>query len=94
MHRPRRVWLSDQERRALRAIEEGIATTDPELARTLDGSDRPPRRPWRRSVVVLLAFLALGLLVADVVLQTGGAMLLLVVPLAVLWYVVVRARAG
>src|SRR5688500_14236318 len=94
MHRPRPVWLTDQELRALRVIEDAFATDDPELARLLGGGGPCVQRTMTGSLVRAMTamLLVIGLLLADVVVQTDGAMLLLLIPPAIWWFGTAMAR--
>jgi hypothetical protein len=96
MFKPRPVWLTDQERRALRSIAEVLATEDPALAKLLDSTPMRRRHVLRRypraRLIIIFAVLALVLLAADMILQTNGAMLLLLLPMAIWWFASSRTR--
>jgi hypothetical protein len=94
MREPRPVWLTDQERHALRLIEEALTSDDPRWAGRMDGSGTSrPRflglRMSRALVVIVRILLVVALLVLEVILQTGGALLLLVIP-AIVWRYAMR----
>jgi DUF3040 family protein len=90
MYRPRRVSLTEAERRKLRAIEEALAADDPALAGLLDGtiqstrSRRRVRRMGLTYIVSAVVLLALGVVTADPGLLSLGLVLLVVAPLVVL----------
>lgn len=92
MHEPRRVSLTDRERRTLRSIEEDLAADDPGLAGLLRDGGRRARRTARAVLLVSSVIGAFGLLLADVVLQTRGAMLLLAFVPALWWLARTSAR--
>jgi DUF3040 family protein len=90
MYRPRRVSLTETERRKLRAIEEALVADDPELAGLLDGTDESTRsrRRIRRMgltyIVSAVVLLVLGMVTADSSLLSLGLVLLVVAPLVVM----------
>jgi hypothetical protein len=93
-----RVRLTVRELRALRTIEQALAAEDPVLAGLL-ASGRPRRRRFlprmnRATRITAGALLMFALAAADVVLQTRGAMLLLIVLLGLWWFVSARTRGG
>jgi hypothetical protein len=94
------VWLTEQERRVLHAIEDALTAEDPTLALLLrgpalpvpesrPGPERRMRRIARAGLAVAVALLVLGLVLADPGLQSAGAVLLL--PVA-LWRVAATLR--
>jgi Protein of unknown function (DUF3040) len=90
MYRPRRVSLTETERRKLRAIEEALAADDPALAGLLDGtiestrSRRRTRRMGLTYIVSAVVLLVLGMLTADPGLLSLALVLLVVAPLVVM----------
>ncbi|QJY47967.1 DUF3040 domain-containing protein [Pseudonocardia broussonetiae] len=89
----RRVWLTEQERRRLLVIEEALSEDDPALAGLLGaGGPRARRSVTRTALIVMSTIGGIGLVLAEIVLKTGGAMLLLAVPPAVWWFARTRAR--
>jgi hypothetical protein len=102
MYEPR-VRLTVRELRALRTIEQALAAEDPALAGLL-GSGTPRRRRFllrmrhflprmnRATRITAGALLMFALATADVVLQTRGAMLLLIALLGLWWFLSAWAR--
>jgi hypothetical protein len=90
MYKPRRVTLTEAERRKLRAIEEALTAEDPALAGLLDGTRRvgPANRRVRRTIwtyILVTVFLfALGVVTADPGLMSLGLILLLIAPAVVM----------
>jgi hypothetical protein len=92
------VDLTRQERRALREIEQALAAEDPTLAELLSGPAslrhaRVLRRMTAVAVAVSLTLLILGLLLPAVGLQTGGLLMLLLLP-TTLWCVAQSLARG
>jgi DUF3040 family protein len=91
MYKPEPVQLSEHERRALRAIEDIIATDDPGLADVLRQTPMQQRRKFwgmtRAWFIAIAVLIGTFLVIADVVLKTHGSMLLLAILPALWWYI-------
>jgi uncharacterized membrane protein YoaK (UPF0700 family) len=90
MHKPRRVTLTEAERRKLRAIETALVGEDPALAAVLDGTAeaallarRVRRRRWTYTLVSAFLFVV-GALAADPGIIALGGTLLLIAPVVLL----------
>jgi hypothetical protein len=83
---PRKVLLTEGERRALRALEEALTAEDPALSRLLDSATEPRRARRRMSwllhvyVVLSVLLVLLGVGAADARLQGFAVLMLLSAP--------------
>ena len=89
MYRPRRVVLTEAERRKLQVIEHALTAEEPALAALLDGTRsstrircRVRRAAWTYILVSTFLFV-IGIGVADAGLMSLGLVLLLVAPAVV-----------
>lgn len=99
MHRPRRVVLTDAERRKLQAIEHALTAEDPALAALLADSTRSSIRTKRRvrraawTYILGSTFLfVIGVGGADTGLISLGLILLLIAPAVVVCFDEVARR--